>query len=148
MNKLNKKMMIGEAINKNPLLGEILIGRGVHCAGCGGMAFETLEQGLKAHGMRDKEINKIIEDANKPRKIMISRGAEKKINEMLGKKYNYLRISKDGKKFKMALEEKKKKNDIKIKESGIKIIYDKKDSGKIKGIMINYFEHAGGFTIR
>ena len=60
MKKITKNMMLGEAISVNPHVAEILLGKGIACVGCGGMSFETLEQGLKAHGMNDRQIDKLM----------------------------------------------------------------------------------------
>jgi len=62
--KITKKSLI-EEIAQDPKKVEILMETGLHCIGCMGSHFENLEQGLKAHGFSDKEINEIIEELNK-----------------------------------------------------------------------------------
>lgn len=37
----------------------------LHCVGCFAAAFETLEQGLKVHGHKDKDIEKIVKKLQK-----------------------------------------------------------------------------------
>ena len=134
MKAIRKDMMIGEAISVNPAVADVLLDRGIHCIGCGGMTFETLEQGLKAHGVRGGQIDKIVEEINKPKALVITTSAEDIISGMMKKKnYKYLR-----------LEEKDKE----IKEKGIKVIFDKKYAKKFKNIMIDYSAGAGGFTIK
>lgn len=62
--KINKGMMIMEALNKHPKIAEILMEKGIHCIGCIASSGETLEQGLKAHGMKEKEIDKVVKEMN------------------------------------------------------------------------------------
>jgi len=65
MDKITKDMTIGETITKFPKTAEVLMGKGIHCVGCHVAVSETLEQGLKAHGKDDKEVDKIMEEMNK-----------------------------------------------------------------------------------
>ena len=148
MKEINKKMMIGEAVRLNSNAAEILIENGVHCIGCGGMSFETLEQGLKAHGFSSNEIDKIIKSINNPKRINISDGASENILNMLGKKNKFLRIRKDGNNFRLILEKSKKKSDVEIREKGIKVIFSKNDETKMKNIRVDYSEESRGFLLR
>ena len=69
MNKITKEMMIKEIFltfpEKAEELAAALAGYGVRCATCCSSAWETLEEGLKSHGMSDKVIEEIIEDLNR-----------------------------------------------------------------------------------
>ena len=62
---ITKDMIIGECIAKYPATAEYLLEIGFHCIGCFAANFETIEQGLKAHGKSDKEIKQIIKNLNK-----------------------------------------------------------------------------------
>jgi len=62
--KISKKVKLSELIEKHPQTIEILINRGLHCFGCALAAFETLEDGARAHGMNDQEIERLIEEIN------------------------------------------------------------------------------------
>ena len=70
-NKKPKKKQITEDTNISEVLqinrnaAQILEELGLGCIGCVAAQFETLEQGLKAHGFNSKEINEIIEKLNK-----------------------------------------------------------------------------------
>jgi hybrid cluster-associated redox disulfide protein len=44
---------------------EILFKAGLHCVGCPMTAQENLEDGCMAHGMEDKDIDKLVEELNK-----------------------------------------------------------------------------------
>jgi len=58
---ITRKTNIGELIEKHPQLAQILVqDYGLHCAGCCGAAFDTLESGAQSHGMSDKEIDKMV----------------------------------------------------------------------------------------
>jgi hybrid cluster-associated redox disulfide protein len=63
--KITKNTQIIEAVRLNPKTGEILISEGIHCPTCPMAAMETIEQGLKAHGKTEKEIEEIIKKINK-----------------------------------------------------------------------------------
>ena len=63
--KITKDMTLGEAVSKYPQTIEVLFGYGLHCIGCHVSAYETIEQGALAHGLDDKQIQKMIDDMNK-----------------------------------------------------------------------------------
>jgi iron-sulfur cluster assembly protein len=68
MNKITKEMMIKEIFmlfpEKANELAEALSDLGVRCISCCASAWESLEEGLKGHGMSDKEIDKVIAQLN------------------------------------------------------------------------------------
>ncbi len=57
-------MTLGDIISRYPKTAEIMMKRGLHCVGCHVAAFETLEQGAKAHGMSDKDIETMLKEMN------------------------------------------------------------------------------------
>jgi len=63
--KINKKMPIMEILQRVPQAGGIMMEHGLHCIGCAAAQFENLEQGAQAHGMSDKDIDKMIDEINK-----------------------------------------------------------------------------------
>lgn len=63
--KITKEIKIGELMINYPQTVEILFEEGIHCLGCGAAHFESLEDGLKAHGKSDQEIEEIIKKLNK-----------------------------------------------------------------------------------
>lgn len=62
---INKKMKISELLEKFPEAAEILMNKGIGCVMCPMAQQETLEQGLKAHDLKAKEINEVIEEMKK-----------------------------------------------------------------------------------
>ena len=64
--KIAKKINLQKLIKKYPKAAEILVNKyGLHCVGCMAAAFETLEQGAKAHGMSAGEIGKMVKELNR-----------------------------------------------------------------------------------
>lgn len=63
--KVTKDMTIGEIIKEYPETIEVMLKRGLHCVGCHVAAWETLEQGAKAHGMSEKDIESMLSEMNK-----------------------------------------------------------------------------------
>jgi len=61
---VTKDMTLGEIITEFPETVEVMLRNGLHCVGCHVAAYETLEQGAKAHGMSDKDIEKMLEEMN------------------------------------------------------------------------------------
>jgi len=61
---ISKDMSIGDIVAKNPKAEEIMFKQGMHCVGCGMVAYESLEQGCKVHGMSDEDIDKMVDEMN------------------------------------------------------------------------------------
>lgn len=62
---INKKTRIIDAIKEKPGAHVIMAEAGLHCMGCGGAAFESIEDGCSAHGLSEKQIDDIIKKINK-----------------------------------------------------------------------------------
>lgn len=62
--KITKNTLIGGIVEKYPQVVPTLMGFGLHCVGCHVAAFESLEMGLKAHGMDDKQIKDAVKKLN------------------------------------------------------------------------------------
>jgi len=62
--KISKAMALGEIIQKFPKAAPLLAEAGLHCIGCHISAFESLEDGCKAHGLSDKEIDSLVKRMN------------------------------------------------------------------------------------
>ncbi len=63
--KLTKDMSFADLLSQHPEAAEVLFEYGLHCIGCQLSPMETIEQGAKAHGLSDSDINKMIEKMNK-----------------------------------------------------------------------------------
>lgn len=63
--KITEKMTFAEALATNPKSASVMLKYGLHCASCHLAANETIEQGAKLHGLKGKEIKKMLEEMNK-----------------------------------------------------------------------------------
>ena len=64
IDKVTKKNLINELIEQHPEVTEILMGYGLNCVGCHFSSHDTLETGLKIHGLYH-EIEMILKDINR-----------------------------------------------------------------------------------
>lgn len=64
MEKVTKDMALGEIVSSFPAAVPIIMSYGLHCVGCHVAAYETLEQGAKAHGMSDALIDEMLNKIN------------------------------------------------------------------------------------
>lgn len=63
-NKITKDMPFSEILQKYPQAAPIMMKHGLHCIGCHAAAFETVEQGCTAHGMKEEDIEKLLKEMN------------------------------------------------------------------------------------
>jgi hybrid cluster-associated redox disulfide protein len=63
--KISKDMTFGELIRSYPDTVSILGNYGLHCIGCHLSIYETIEQGMKAHGLDGAALEKLINELNK-----------------------------------------------------------------------------------
>lgn len=66
--EIKKDMNIGEIIKNKPETAEVFMQAGIGCIGCAAAQFETLEEGLKAHGKSDEEIDDFVNKLNQAKK--------------------------------------------------------------------------------
>lgn len=64
MKQITKDILINELIEKHPEVAEILMGYGLHCAGCHFSDQDNLEDGAKIHGLNQEAIEMILKDVN------------------------------------------------------------------------------------
>ena len=63
--KIDRKTLLSEVVKKSEKATEMLVMKyGFHCIGCYGAQMETLEEGARVHGMKEKEIDKLVEKLN------------------------------------------------------------------------------------
>ena len=60
---ITRKTTILEA-TKNKKAVEVLTKHGFHCVGCPFSLMESIEQGAKAHGMNDKQVDEMLKEIN------------------------------------------------------------------------------------
>lgn len=61
---ISKDMILGKVIAKFPQAAEIMLEYGLHCIGCHVAAEETIEQGAKAHGLTDEQVEEMVSKMN------------------------------------------------------------------------------------
>lgn len=62
---ITKDMALGDLVQGFPEAAMLLVKKGLHCIGCSMSAWETIEQGCRAHGMKDKEIESLVKEMNR-----------------------------------------------------------------------------------
>jgi len=63
--KVTRNTKISEIITQKPEAVGILFDAGLGCIGCPMAQMETLEEGCKAHGMSDKEVEELVKKLDK-----------------------------------------------------------------------------------
>ena len=61
---ITKAMTLGDVVMKYPEAAQVMLKYGLHCIGCHVAAHETIEQGAKAHGLEDAQIEKMVREMN------------------------------------------------------------------------------------
>ena len=62
--KITKDSVIADIIDAVPESLEIMMDEGLHCVGCGGASFETLEEGMLGHGFSQEQLEEMITKIN------------------------------------------------------------------------------------
>lgn len=62
--KITKKMTFAKLLEAKPEVAEMLMESGMHCFGCPMAQMETIEEGCKAHGFSEKDIDELIRKIN------------------------------------------------------------------------------------
>jgi hybrid cluster-associated redox disulfide protein len=152
---IKRKDTLGEIISKNPEVASVLGKAGLHCIGCHVSAYESIEDGCKAHGMNDKEIDELVKEANKKvlevdklGKVSLTKMAVLELEERMKKaKGKYVKIIPifDGYDFDVV--SKKEKNDIEI-DAGVKILLDVRTERILRGIIIDFDKKQNDFVAK
>ena len=62
---ITKETLVGEVLEINEGLAEILLDAGMHCLGCPASAGESLEEACAVHGIDVEELVNKLNEANK-----------------------------------------------------------------------------------
>jgi hybrid cluster-associated redox disulfide protein len=62
--EITRTMTINDVVEKAPKSVALLMEAGMGCLGCHMAAMETLEEGCKAHGLKDKDIDELLKKIN------------------------------------------------------------------------------------
>lgn len=158
--KINKDMTIGDVIKKYPAAMEILQGYGVPTIGCHVPYEDTVESGLKVHGLREEDIGAALDKLNQavadwPESvdgIFLTKKAAQKIDELAAKqnKPGYgIRIKVvpggcAGFKYGFAFENQTRGPDEIVEQHGVKLYLDAESFGFMKGAKIDFVESIQG----
>ena len=82
---------IGDIIQNYPAAVEVLLETGLHCLGCSVNTMESIGEGMKAHGMSEQEIARVVQKVNdvisnenaEGETIIVTEKAANKIKEIL-----------------------------------------------------------------
>ena len=64
LEKINKDMIVTEALAVDPEVAEILMNQGMHCIFCGAAAGETLEEAGMVHGISSEDMERLCDSIN------------------------------------------------------------------------------------
>lgn len=64
-NHITKDMTISQILNICPEAVEIMVDFGLHCFSCSVASFESIESGMKGHGLSDSDVNDLLVQVNK-----------------------------------------------------------------------------------
>ncbi len=62
---ITKDMTFADILHQYPEVEDVVLTSGLHCLGCSGAAFESVEVGCKMHGFSDTQVKKLVEEMNK-----------------------------------------------------------------------------------
>jgi len=170
---INRQMNIQELANAHPEAVMVMAERGLHCFGCHGAAFDTVEAGAKGHGMSDEDIDKMVDDMNqvvatkqaaksapkeeKQHDMQLTDKASSKLVELMKaekKEGHGLRVQVvpggcAGFSYNLDFDEKAKDGDIVLTKSGVKVFIDKESLEQMNGATIDYVDglQGSGFKI-
>ena len=170
---ISRSMNIQELANAHPEAVMVMAERGLHCFGCHGAAFDTVEAGAKGHGMSDEDIEKMVDDMNQvvaskvaaktvPKEepahdMKLSDKASSKLVELMkaenkagfGLRVKVVPGGCAGFSYDLDFDEKAKDGDIVLDKSGIKIFIDKDSLEQMNGATIDYVDglQGSGFKI-
>ncbi len=64
MATITKEMTLGEVVQAHPETVHIMFKYGLHCIGCHVATWETIEQGMQAHGNTAGQIDQMVKEMN------------------------------------------------------------------------------------
>ena len=165
--EITKDTLIGDIPRYFPQAVETLLGYGVHCIGCHVSEFETVEQGLKGHGITDEVVKEAIVKLNEAIKtpqtksssesITLTDAAVQKIKSLIEEKENVsaLKISVPPGgcsrfEYHFSLVNEQESEDKVIEQKGVKVFIPQATLDMIKGSEIDYKDSLqdAGFKIQ
>jgi iron-sulfur cluster assembly protein len=167
--KITGESTIGDVIEKYPEVIEPLTNHGIHCVGCHVSPFETLEMGLKGHGMSESEVGEVLKELNEvveksasadqqketDEKVHLTQNAAERIKALANGGEKGLRIYVEkggcsGYTYEMEMVDAKKEDDLVFEEKGVSVFVDKESIEQLKGSYVDYLDslQGAGFKIK
>lgn len=169
---INRQMNIQQLANTYPEAVVVMMERGLHCFGCHGAQYDTVEAGAKGHGLPDEEIDKMVSEMNevvltrkeakaKPQEIkkdlVLTEKAAKKLVQLMAEeqKAGYgLRIQVvpggcSGFSYGLDFDNQVKEGDTVLNQHGVTIYVDAESMSQVTGAKIDYVDglQGSGFKI-
>lgn len=173
---IDENMTVGDVISQWPEVAEIFGKHGLSCIGCSVNTMEAIGVGARGHGMSDKEIASMIQEANdflakkeageeahvEGGKVLtfvepkLTEAAAKKVSELMKSqnKNGFLRFGVapggcSGFTYGLEFVESSKPEDIVLEQHGVKLVISKKSMEKVSGAQIDFVDslQGSGFKI-
>ncbi len=161
---ITEDMPIGDIVLKYPEIIDDLQAIGVHCVGCHSATYEPLGEGLRGHGMSDRDVYSAIHKLNETVKkyaqtkkesegsFTFTESAAKKAIEFMKQEQKegyFLRFAVtpggcSGFSYDLHFDNKTTKNDIVVTKFGLTAVADKEVMSFAAGTVINYVEGLSG----
>ena len=162
---ISRDMTIDEIFQRFPSkaqkLAQLMTNAGLHCVGCHASTFESVEQGMLGHGMSIEEVDSLVIELNKTLEERDENKEDIKFTEIAADKCKSFRKNPNHM-FKISLirgscgwtydfkfREKKAPAEVMFEDKGVKILLDKEQLDKFKGMVIDYVDglQNAGFKI-
>jgi hybrid cluster-associated redox disulfide protein len=148
---IKKTDSLGDIVSNFPEVAPVLTQAGLHCIGCQVSAYESLEQGCSAHGMKTKQIDELVVKMNEkiaefekmPKVVFTDDAVLELAKRVNGKKYVRIIHSFMGE-FDFEATDEKLESDVvfdvyaKGEVASVSVIADSKIEKMLRGIRINY----------
>ena len=168
---VTKEMTMGEIIEKYPYAAQIMEQFGLHCTGCHVNLYESLESGIRGHGLPEEQIATLVNALNEAVKkngsapvVQIQEEHEEKppltltpnaisklksVLEQQDKKDYGIRMQVvpggcSGYMYSMDLEKKPNSEDTVQEFEGVRVFVDKNSEKMLRGISVDYIETLQG----
>ncbi|MFH1408430.1 MAG: iron-sulfur cluster assembly accessory protein [Nanoarchaeota archaeon] len=164
---IHKDMTIGDAVKAYPQVANVFLKFGLHCVGCHVAYWETIEQGCRGHGMDERIMAKMIDEANRVveetkkeikegEEVHVSDSAFGRIKEVIDEQKEkglFFRIEVveggcSGMSYNFMLDSKDKEDDFVLEKKGVKVAIDKKTRYLLKGAKIDWVETVQGSAFK
>lgn len=163
---VTKEMTMGEIIEKYSYAAQIMEQFGLHCTGCHVNLYESLENGIRGHGLPEEVISNLVNALNEAVKkngslpavqeekppLTLTPNAINKLKSVLeqqDKKDYGIRIQVvpggcSGYMYSMDLEKKPSDDDAVQEFEGVRVFVDKNSDKLLRGISVDYVETLQG----